>query len=228
MSFWQVESWSKQLANHVPKLAKFPPNLDHLCINDRYTTLRSVGSYGISLRGSAALRSCRSSRLRSLFLAGSAGRNCGHTKAQEVVPDLRMVPVLERRAAALGDIDPATATDNPAGVVRGPLVGTPLPDGIARHILQPEHCRSASRKDADSRRAPQARFEAVADAVFPVVPPGVFEPLCAAGCGFPLRLARQLALRPATKGICFSPRNHQRPVLDSARCNPDLASNLPR
>ena len=35
MSFWQVESWSKQLANHVPKLAKFPPNLDHLCINDR-------------------------------------------------------------------------------------------------------------------------------------------------------------------------------------------------
>lgn len=34
MSFWQVESWSKQLANHVPKLAKFPPNLDHLCIND--------------------------------------------------------------------------------------------------------------------------------------------------------------------------------------------------
>ena len=35
MSFWQVESWPKQLANYVPKLAKFPPNLDHLCIYDR-------------------------------------------------------------------------------------------------------------------------------------------------------------------------------------------------
>ena len=96
------------------------------------------------------------SRLRFLACScWSSGRNCGHTKAQEAVPVLRLAPAPARRTAVPGGTDPAAAPDHPARAGRWPLriirwragvvvttipVLAPLPH-IPVHVVQAERIR---------------------------------------------------------------------------------------
>ena len=151
----------------------------------------------------AARRGRRLTRRPSRSVTNRWGTNTPPENRGEE-PDVRVEPaaVGAPRAAPIAAPGPAaqhpgTSLPGTPGAARIIVVTgrAPLPD-VARQILDAEPGLAGTRKEPDRRGHAEACLEGVADAVLPVVAPGILVALRTAGGSLPFLLRRQAARRP--------------------------------